>query len=67
MLLLVTFIGAVILQFSRRYLDGDGAERSYIRWFCATLAAVTLLVVTNDLAVLTFAWIATSLALHANC
>ena len=64
MLLLVTFIGTVILQFSRRYLDGDGAERRYIRWFCATLAAVTLLVVTNDLAVLTFAWIATSLALH---
>lgn len=64
MLLLVTFIGAVILQFSRRYLAGDGGERRYIRWFCATLAAVTLLVVTNNLAVLTFAWIATSLALH---
>jgi NAD(P)H-quinone oxidoreductase subunit 5 len=64
MLLLVTFIGFLILRFSRRYLDGDPGQARYVRWFLATLAAVTLLVVTNNLLLLALAWIGTSLALH---
>jgi NAD(P)H-quinone oxidoreductase subunit 5 len=35
-----------------------------MRWLMLTLAAVSLLVITNNLAVLALAWIATSLALH---
>ncbi len=64
MLLLVTFVGLAILQFSRAYLDGDRGQRRYVRWLMATLAAVTLLVVANNLLLLALAWIATSLALH---
>lgn len=64
MLLLVTGIAGVILRFSRRYLDGEPGVGSYQRWFLATMAGTTLLVVTNHLVVLALAWTATSIALH---
>ncbi|MEZ4330478.1 MAG: NADH-quinone oxidoreductase subunit L [Myxococcota bacterium] len=64
MLLLVTGVAWLIVRFSRRTLDGDPAARRYLRWLQATVAAVTLLVVTDHLLILAGAWIATSLALH---
>ena len=64
MLVLVGFIGLVILQFSRRYLDGDPGQIRYVRWFLATLAAVTLLVLANHLVLVWLAWLGTSIALH---
>lgn len=64
MLLLITGIGAVILRFSRRYLDGEPGLPQYVRGFLATMACVALLVVTNDLPVLALAWMGSSLALH---
>jgi NAD(P)H-quinone oxidoreductase subunit 5 len=64
MLLLITGIAAVILRFSRRYLDGEPGRPRYVRWFLATMACVSLLVVTNDLPVLALAWTGSSLALH---
>ncbi len=64
MLLLVTVIAGLILRFSRRYLDGEAGLERYQRSFLATMAATTLLVVTNHLLVLGLAWIATSIALH---
>jgi NAD(P)H-quinone oxidoreductase subunit 5 len=63
-LALVCFVGLVILGYSRRYLDGDPGQVRYARWFSATLAAVSLLVVSNNLLLLAVAWIGTSLALH---
>ena len=64
MLVLVSFIGWVIAGFSQPYLGGARGQPRYIRGLMLTLAAVSLLVVTNNLAVLALAWIATSLALH---
>ncbi len=64
MLLLITFIAAVILRFSRRYLHGEAGLSRHVRWFLATMAAVSLLVITDDLTVLVAAWTASSLALH---
>jgi len=64
MLVLVSFVGLIILRFSRRYLDGDPGQAHYVRWFMATLAAVTLLVISNNLLLLALAWVGTSLALH---
>jgi NAD(P)H-quinone oxidoreductase subunit 5 len=64
MLLLVTFIGAIIARYSRRYLDGDSDQVGYLRWLMATLCAVTVLIIANSLLVLAMAWVATSLALH---
>jgi NAD(P)H-quinone oxidoreductase subunit 5 len=61
---LVAFIGLVILRFSRRYLDGDPGQVRFVRWFAATLASVTLLVVANHLLLIVACWIATSLSLH---
>jgi NAD(P)H-quinone oxidoreductase subunit 5 len=64
MLLLVNSIGLVILRFSRRYLDGEPGQPRYLRAFLATLSAVSLLVVTNNLAVLALAWTISSITLH---
>ncbi len=69
MLSLIGYIGIVILMYSRRYLAGDPGKvdprrRMYRRWFSATLASVTTLVITNQLWLLALAWIATSLCLH---
>jgi NAD(P)H-quinone oxidoreductase subunit 5 len=64
MLLLVTFIGWVITRYSQPYLAGARGQPRYLRGLMLTLAAVTLLVITNNLLVLALAWITTSLALH---
>ncbi len=64
MLLLVSFIGWVIVGYSKNYLAGAQGQSRYIRGLMLTLAAVSLLVVTNNLGLLALAWIATSLALH---
>ena len=67
-LLLVSFIGWVITRYSQTYMAGQPCGESgqvrYTRWLMATLAAVTVVVITNNLAVLALAWLATSLALH---
>jgi NAD(P)H-quinone oxidoreductase subunit 5 len=63
-LLLVSFIGWVITRYSQSYLGGDAGQARYIRWLMATLAAVSVVVITNNLAVLAAAWLATSLSLH---
>ena len=64
MLLLVTFIGWVVVRYTRTYLDGEPRQGAFIAWLCLTLAAVTLLVTTGNLVLLVFAWIGTSLFLH---
>lgn len=61
---LITAIAVVILRYSIRYLDGERGRRAYFGWFLATVAAALVLVATNDLLVLAFAWTASSLSLH---
>lgn len=63
-LLLVTFIGWVITRYSETYMDGDVGQARYTRWLMATLAAVTVVLIINNLVALAVAWLATSLALH---
>jgi len=64
MLLLVGFIGWVIVGYSQPYLDGERGQRRYVRNLMLTLAAVAVLVTTNNLLLLALAWIASSLSLH---
>ena len=64
MLLLVTFIGWVVVCFSRRYLDGDPRQFAYLRRLLLTLAAVSALVTSNNLLVIALLWLGTSLSLH---
>ena len=63
-LLLVAVVGWVCIRYSAHYLRGDPHEVPYVRRLLATLAAVLLVVVANNIAVLTVAWTLTSLALH---
>jgi NAD(P)H-quinone oxidoreductase subunit 5 len=62
-LLLVCFIAWVIAQFSASYLAGDRGQLRYIRSLMAALAAVSLVIITNNLLVLALAWLATSVAM----
>ncbi len=64
MLLLVTFIGWVIVGFSHTYLAGEPNQTRYIRALMLTLALVCIVIVTNNVLMLAFAWLGTSLALH---
>jgi len=64
MVLLVCALGLIIVRYSRTYLNGDPGQLRYARWLLATLAAVTTLVVANNLLVIAIAWTLTSLALH---
>lgn len=62
--LLVSFIGAVVMRFSRNYLDGDPGQGRFFANLSLTLATVMVLVLAGNVWHLLAAWIATSLALH---
>ncbi len=64
MLALVTFIGWIVLRYSRTYLDGEARQGAFTGWMCATLASVLLLVTAGNLFQLVVAWIGASLCLH---
>jgi NAD(P)H-quinone oxidoreductase subunit 5 len=64
MLLLVSFIGWVVVRYSRTYLDGEARQTDFTIWLLATLAAVALLVQSGNVLQFGAAWIATSLSLH---
>ncbi len=64
MLLLVSFVGWIVLRFSRTYLDGEPRQGAFTGWLCLTLISVILLVTAAHLVQLVLSWIATSLCLH---
>lgn len=64
MLALVSFVGAVVLRFSRNYLDGDPRHGSFLRTLVLTLAAVLAMVVSGNLALTGVAWLATGVGLR---
>ncbi len=64
MALLVSFLGLVVLRFSRHYLQGDPQQTRFFSRMCLTLSAVLTLVLAGGFLVLAAAWIATSLCLH---
>ncbi|MGB0743234.1 MAG: proton-conducting transporter membrane subunit [Opitutales bacterium] len=63
-LLLVCFLGAVILRFSKKYLAGDPKQGYFFKWMSVTLGAVMALVVAPGLVQFGLAWVATSMGLH---
>lgn len=64
MLLLVSFLGAVVIRFSGNYLAGDPAQGRFIRWLCLTIGSVLTLAISGNLLMFTLAWVAASLSLH---
>ncbi|WP_322488662.1 proton-conducting transporter membrane subunit [Chloroflexus sp.] len=61
---LVTLLGALLIQFSRNYLDGDPRQKLFFIRLYLTVSAVLLMVMAGNLWQLVAAWIAMSLALH---
>lgn len=64
LLLLVSFLGAVVIRYSRHYLDGDAEQGRFLKWMSCTVGWVLLLIVSGNLVLFTLAWMATSLSLH---
>lgn len=64
MLLLVSFVGAVVTRYSHNYLDGDAHHGRFYKWLALTLAAILTLIASGNLLMFAMAWIATSLCLH---
>lgn len=64
MVWLVTLLGALLIQFSRNYLDGDPRQRVFFSRLYLTLGTVLLLVLAGNLWQLVAGWVGTSLALH---
>ncbi len=64
MLLLVSFVGAIVSRYARNYLDGDANQGRFHKWLTLTLASILTLIVSGNLLMFSLAWIATSLCLH---
>jgi NAD(P)H-quinone oxidoreductase subunit 5 len=64
MLGMIAVLALVIFRYSATYLDGDARHGVFLGHLVATVAAVEVLVLSGNLALLVAAWIATSLALH---
>lgn len=64
MLVLVSFVGAVVTRYSRNYLHGDPNQGRFNKWLALTLASILTLIASGNLLLFALAWIATSLCLH---
>lgn len=64
MLAMVSLLAVIVVRFSNRYLEGDERHGRFLGRLAATIAAVELLVVSGNIAVLFATWVATSVALH---
>lgn len=64
MLCLVSFVGLIVLAYSRNYLAGDPGHERFTRSLCLTLACVLVLIISGNLVQLAIAWIGMSYALH---
>lgn len=62
--LLVAFLGAVVLGYSRTCLAGEPRQAGFCCWMSLTLGSVLTLVVSGHLLLLVASWAATSLCLH---
>lgn len=64
MLVLVSFVGAVVTRYSRNYLDGDRNQGRFHKWLSLTLCTILALIISGNMLMFWLAWIANSLCLH---
>jgi NAD(P)H-quinone oxidoreductase subunit 5 len=64
MLAMIAVLAAVVVRYSRTYLDGDPRRDAFLGRLAATIAAVEVMVVSGNLVLLVAAWVTTSLTLH---
>ncbi|MEI6486765.1 MAG: NADH-quinone oxidoreductase subunit L [Sphingomonadales bacterium] len=63
MFLLVSFVGSIVVHFSRNYMAGDPRHARFTRLLSGTLASVLLLILSGNMAMFLAAWVATSVGL----
>jgi len=63
-LVLVSFLLAIVSRFSINYLAGDPAQGRFTKWLCLTGSSVLAIVISGNLVQFAAAWSATSLCLH---
>ncbi len=64
MLVLVSFLGALVIRYSITCMSGNERQVSFMRWLCLTIGSVLGLLVAGNLLMFTVAWMATSMSLH---
>ncbi len=64
MLVLVSFIGWIVLRYSKTCMDGEARQGAFTAWMSATLAAVLFIVMSGNLFQLFAAWTLTSVSLN---
>ena len=64
MFALVSFVGTIVVHFSRNYMAGDPGHARFTRLLSVTLASVLLLILSGNMAMFLAAWVATSLGLN---
>ena len=64
MFCLVSFVGLIVVAYSRNYMDGDPQQDRFTRLLCLTLGSVLLLTVSGNMLQFAIAWIGTSMGLH---
>ena len=64
MLVLVSFVGAVVTRYSRNYLDGDRNQGRFHKWLSLTLGTILTLIISGNMLMFWLAWITNSLCLH---
>ncbi len=64
MFLLVSFVGSIVIHFSRNYMAGDPGHARFTRLLGLTLASVLLLILSGNMAMFLMAWVGTSLGLN---
>ncbi len=64
MFALVSFVGSVVLHYSRNYLAGDPDHGRFIKWLSFTLGAILMVILSGNMLLLALAWVATSLGLN---
>lgn len=64
MLLLVTFLSAIVTRYSINYMAGEPGQGRFSKWLSLTSGSVLLLILSGNFLLLTIAWVATSMSLH---
>ncbi len=64
MLLLVSFVGVIVTNYAKNYMEGDVDRGRFHKWLALTLFAILTLILSGNLLFFVLAWIATSLCLH---
>ncbi|WP_242441582.1 NADH-quinone oxidoreductase subunit L [Pseudoalteromonas piscicida] len=61
---LISFMSFILLRYSIHYLAGEKHRNRYFRYLLITLLSVTVVVLSNHLALFWLAWVGISLSLH---